>query len=240
MKAHNKSTLILFDLVTSGMRDNNEKGMNKTSTDQSYHHGDLRHTIIEAACEHLRTSGADTLSLRALARKVGVSQTAPYRHFDSKSALFAAIAKYGFNLLEIDLRKAREQYSNEVEEALVQTGLAYIYWALANPEKYQLFFDSSLVEFNHNKDLIEAGTACFAYLVSIIEQGIDEDVFIDKPTDLLAGSLWANIHGITSLLISKSDVSELGIESPIVGVIEQLKKNPRDTLELILKSICKD
>ena len=45
-----------------------------------YHHGDLRQAILDAACEHLKHENADTLSLRALAREIGVSQTAPYRH----------------------------------------------------------------------------------------------------------------------------------------------------------------
>lgn len=225
--------------MRNGRGDNNEKSMSKTSTDQSYHHGDLRQTIIEAACEHLRTSGADTLSLRALARKVGVSQTAPYRHFDSKNSLFAAVASYGFSLLEIDLREAREQHANNVEEALIEIGLAYVRWALANPEKYQLFFDSSLVEFSQNKNLIEAGNGCFGFIVSVIEQGISEGKFLNKSTDLLAGSMWANIHGITSLLISKLDITNSDIQSPIVGVLDQLKESPRETLELFLKSIKK-
>ena len=68
--------------------------MNETSDDLpgSNHHGDLRLAILKAACEHLRRENSEFLSLQALARGIGVSQTAPYRHFDSKNALFAGIA----------------------------------------------------------------------------------------------------------------------------------------------------
>jgi len=211
--------------------------MNKTS--RAYHHGDLRQTIIEAACEHLRVSGADTLSLRALARDVGVSQTAPYRHFDSKNALFAAVAVYGFTLLEVELRKASHRYEDDVELAIVEVGLAYVGWALANPEKYQLFFDSSLIEFGNFKELVEVGQRSFNVIESIIKQGICEGVLIDKPIDLLAGTIWASIHGIASLLISKSDVQLLDIESSVVNVIHRLNEDPRATLELLFNSIKK-
>ena len=208
-------------------------------TDRTYHHGDLRQTIIDAACEHLRESGADTLSLRAIARKVGVSQTAPYRHFDSKNALFAAVAVYGFNLLEVEVGKARELYKDDVELALVEVGLAYVNWALANPEKYHLFYDSSLVEFEHYDDLIEAGNSTFKVIISMIEQGVREGKLIDKPFELLAGSVWTSIHGVTSLLISKADIEVTGMDSPIVSVMAQINSDTRSILELHLAGLKK-
>ena len=72
---------------------------------KSYHHGDLKHTLIKAACQHLAKAGAESLSLRALARDAGVSQTAPYRHFKTKSSLFAAIAATGFDELLLVLER---------------------------------------------------------------------------------------------------------------------------------------
>jgi AcrR family transcriptional regulator len=58
--------------------------MNDTATSRSYHHGNLRAELLATAIEQLRDSGVEDLSLRALARAVGVSQTAPYRHFADK------------------------------------------------------------------------------------------------------------------------------------------------------------
>ena len=65
----------------------------------SYHHGNLRTALLEKAKEHLIEKGPDKISLRALAREIGVSQTAPYRHFPDKTMLLAALAAEGFKQL---------------------------------------------------------------------------------------------------------------------------------------------
>ncbi|XOV87496.1 MAG: TetR/AcrR family transcriptional regulator [Pseudomonadota bacterium] len=167
----------------------------------SYHHGDLRQTLLEAACQHLLEYSADSLSLRALARQVGVSQTAPYRHFESKSALFAAIATWGFELMAESLREARDSAAEgDIEEAIERTGLAYVDWALQNPEKYQLFFDSSLVDFGAHESLHEAGGRAFDILLGLVQRGQDQGLFINTmPAEHLAGVLWSSVHGLASL-----------------------------------------
>ena len=74
--------------------------MNPDQPQKSYHHGNLRAELLDTAIEQLRQVGADELSLRALARAIGVSQTAPYRHFADKGELLAAMATRGYrNLL---------------------------------------------------------------------------------------------------------------------------------------------
>ena len=80
--------------------------MNKVETSKSYHHGNLREALLDTAIERLREGGADNLSLRALARGIGVSQTAPYRHFEDKSELLAAMATNGYRDLLRALREA--------------------------------------------------------------------------------------------------------------------------------------
>src|SRR5881394_2582635 len=63
---------------------------------RSYHHGNLRQALLDAAVDLLRTGGADALTLRAAARAAGVSQSAPYRHFADRRALVAGVAQEGF------------------------------------------------------------------------------------------------------------------------------------------------
>ena len=82
----------------------------ETEIREKYHHGDLRQAILDCSCEHLlRNSGTDCLSMRAIAREIGVSATAPYRHFESKNALFAGIATLGLEILESQLRASAEE-----------------------------------------------------------------------------------------------------------------------------------
>ncbi|HIG44079.1 MAG: TetR/AcrR family transcriptional regulator [bacterium] len=213
--------------------------MNEPQTKLTYHHGDLRQTLIDTAIKHLRESGADTLSLRALARQVGVSQTAPYRHFDSKNALFAAIAVFGLQQLKIELRRARDRHRGDHAASILHVGLAYIHWATQNPEKYLLLFDSSLVEFGKYPDLLEASNEAFAVLMQTIERGKQADLLIDRPTHQLAGAFWASVHGASSLLISKTGKQTREEEHDAIIAIKQLAKDPRSTLEFFLNSIRK-
>lgn len=210
----------------------------KADESRPYHHGDLRQSLIEAACEHLLESGADTLSLRALARKVGVSQTAPYRHFESKSALFRAIALYGFELLAEETEAVSKQYEDDVERAFVEIGVAYVDFARRHPEKYQLFFDSALVDFQESEALMQGGTRAFQVLLDVIERGIEQGVFVDKPVHQVAGAVWSSVHGAASLLLSKAP-SELHKDMPVTVVMEQLSEDPRPTIELFLNLVLK-
>lgn len=213
--------------------------MNKATASRPYHHGDLRQSLIEAACKHLLESGADTLSLRALAREVGVSQTAPYRHFESKSALFRAIAVYGFELMAAETSAVAMQHEDDLEQAFVEICLAYVDFAQRNPEKYQLFFDSSLVDFNQSEALVDAGTAAFSVLTRVIERGIEEGVFVDRPVLEVAGAVWASVHGAASLILSKAPADNHHLGSPAMIVMNQLSEDPRPTIELFLNAIRK-
>lgn len=212
--------------------------MAKAAEHKPYHHGDLRQSLIEAACKHLLESGADTLSLRALARAVGVSQTAPYRHFESKSALFLAIAQYGFEMLRDETAAVAAKYPDDPEAAITEIGVAYLDFAKRNPEKYQLFFDSSLVDFSQSEELIEAGNAAFAVLTRVIQQGIDQGVFVDRPVLEAAGAIWASIHGATSLLLSKEpNMRNVDRETPVTQAMALMAGNPRSVVEMFVHAI---
>lgn len=207
---------------------------------RSYHHGDLRQALIEAACTHMRRDGAESLSLRALAREVGVSQTAPYRHFESKNALFAAIATWGFRDMAISLRAARDQHIDDVEEAFVQIGLAYVEWALANPEKYQLFFDSSLLDFSAYEELQLAGAEAFEVLLGLVRRGQEEGVFADHlPAEELAGATWSSVHGMTSLLQKNQPTDKLKgrIDDSVPTALQALALHRREIMELFVNTI---
>ena len=81
----------------------------------TYHHGDLRRSLIEAAEILLEARGAAGLSLRAVAKRAGVSHAAPYRHFHDKAALLDAIAQTGFERLSERVREAWERNPGDPE-----------------------------------------------------------------------------------------------------------------------------
>lgn len=104
---------------------------------ESYHHGDLKKALVEAAREILRKEGADGLSLRAIAAAVGVSHMAPYAHFKNKKELLQAIAAAGFDELTERMLAVRSRTLRERDLAL-NYGVEYLEFALENPEFYRI------------------------------------------------------------------------------------------------------
>ena len=101
--------------------------------DGRYHHGDLRAALLTQAEETLRVSGVDGLSLRELARAVGVSHGAPRRHFEDKAALLEALVAEGFHRLGCTLATAAEPDDREFVAVLKDVGIAYVRFASENP-----------------------------------------------------------------------------------------------------------
>lgn len=213
--------------------------MTETSDDLpgSYHHGDLRLAILKAACDHLRRENAESLSLRALARGIGVSQTAPYRHFDSKNALFAGIATWGFQILGGQMQASLADQTSPMESFLT-LGRCYLDFSREHAEKYQLFFDSSLVEFGEYPRLQEASGVCFDHLLDVIRLGQQDRLFIEREEEEIAAIVWAGLHGMASLLQLKHGRQGLA-DRPVGKAIRFLAEQQDQTLNLLLRSVLK-
>lgn len=219
----------------------NKKNMSKptdnsTSARASYHHGDLRQALLDAACAHLRVDNADTLSLRALAREIGVSQTAPYRHFDSRNALFAGIATLGFQILHGQMNQALADPSMPADEAMIELGATYLSFSQTHYEKYQLFFDSSMVDFDEYPDLQQASAGCFDILLGVIRKGQAEGVFRDGPETDLAAIAWSTLHGIASLMRLNRQ-QQTFLERPVGQAIAYLGAETREVLGWMVASL---
>lgn len=116
--------------------------------DRGYHHGDLRETLLADALESIAEHGVEQLSLRALARRAGVSPTAPYRHFPSKRCLLAALMTRGFQRLEQAVRAGSDAADGDPYERLLGAGRGYLSFARDNPTAYDLMFSSVLDDFS--------------------------------------------------------------------------------------------
>ncbi len=205
---------------------------------KAYHHGDLRQAILEAACGYLREDNADTLSLRAIAREIGVSQTAPYRHFDSRNALFAGIATWGFRILEKRLQASLAQQAESAVDQMIEMGLVYLQFSVEHFEKYQMFFDSSLVDFDEYPDLQAASSACFDLMLNLIRQGKSEGHYRDVDEEHLAAVVWSGLHGVASLLQIDRHRSA-STDRPVGRAIQYLVDEQREVLRAQLQAIVK-
>ncbi|MBD2473016.1 TetR/AcrR family transcriptional regulator [Nostoc sp. FACHB-145] len=176
----------------------------------SYHHGDLRQALIEAAIELIAQQDVSSVSLREVARRVGVSHTAPYRHFADKDALLAALAEEGFRGLADALNRAIKQAAEHPLRRLEASGVAYVEYAFAHPSHYRVMFgryrskelsNDSLQECDTNSVVLTASQQVFMVLVNIVIEGQDKGVIRSGEPKQLAWVAWSLVHGLAMLLI---------------------------------------
>src|SRR5271167_202611 len=111
----------------------------QTKRGASYHHGDLRAALVQAARTILETQGLATLSLRGAARAAGVSPAAPYHHFPDKQALLDAVAAQGFDALTAAMTTRMAKETNP-DARLEASGVGYVVFAVENPALFGLMF----------------------------------------------------------------------------------------------------
>jgi AcrR family transcriptional regulator len=115
-----------------------------------YHHGDLRRVLIEAALGLVEEGGAESLSVREVARRAGVSPGAPFRHFQSREALIAAVAGEAQRRFRAEIDAAlREAPAADPLARFRSFGLAYLRWAMRNPTHFEII--SSGRTFDHDR-----------------------------------------------------------------------------------------
>lgn len=179
----------------------------KTRSARSYHHGDLRRALVDAALDILRSEGLDALTLRAAARAAGVSQTAPYRHFEDRTALLAAVAEDGFLRLRARLLRsvstAPPPGSTE-RQVLQNLALEYLGFAMEHRAEYRLMFGSELGMRNALSpldELSEAQDAVYAFLRGGIARTQQLGLVRPGDTGAMAFTCWALLHGVVMLVL---------------------------------------
>ncbi len=181
-----------------------------------YHHGDLRSSLISAGLDLLKTRAADDLSLREVAREVGVSATAVYRHFPDKQALLFAMSQQGAQQLSAEQRKARDDVGGG-DKGFEAAGRAYILFALANPALYRLMMatKSSVDHYDANGnamgDAMQLLKDCVADVLPAGASAMEHKV--------AALHAWSLVHGISMLMLD-------GLVAPDGAVIDRLVTMP--------------
>lgn len=175
--------------------------MSSPST-KPYHHGDLRAALIDAAIEEIGHNGATSLSLRGLARKIGVTHTAAYRHFRDRDDVLAAIAEQGFIQLGNAMRTAAEAQRPDVMAMMRATGVVYIDFAVAQPHHMQVMFGDLIRDRTKYATLRSAARENADFLTGLVGQAKLEGRYRDTNDRLMALASWAQVHGLAMLLSS--------------------------------------
>jgi AcrR family transcriptional regulator len=158
----------------------------------TYHHGNLRPALVRAAMELLEESGETALSLRAVARRAGVSPAAPYRHYADREALVSAVAAVGYR--DLAERLAAAHPSPSTPEQLANVATAYVQFALERPALFRIMFGEPCER--DNEERVAATAAVSAYVRSIAQR-----TFPHADAEALATAIWALVHGLAFLCL---------------------------------------
>jgi len=166
-------------------------------SERPYHHGDLRRALLAEAEEALREAGIEQLSLRALARRVGVSHAAPRRHFPDRQALLDALAEAGFARLGAELDEAAEAAGPDFEARLRATASAYVRFATRDAVLLELMFAGKHGDPSGRLD--DAAGEAFAVVLELIRQGQASGALEGGEPKRVGLVLFATIQGIAAL-----------------------------------------
>ena len=175
----------------------NDNSVNIKDDKGRYHHGDLRSALVAEGLRLLAASDAEHLSLREIARNVGVSATAVYRHFPDKQALLSALAFEGGEQLAQEQLAAQEAAGGGVE-GFDATGRVYVRFALANPALFRLMMVNA-----REKSVIDSDTGHTSGL-SLLRRNIATLAAPGTSKDIQrvrAVQSWAVVHGLAMLML---------------------------------------
>jgi len=189
-----------------------------THSPDTYHLGDLRRALVQAALELAAEDKDWNFSLREVARRAGVSHNAPYNHFPHKRSLLDAAAAAGHDLLRSELTAAVAKIADP-RAALTKMSSSYVGFGIKNPVLYRLMF--SVAPSGHAwrpEEVLTAWVASRAVLENILRRGARIGIFdpaLTRKSDLQTAALytWAAVHGLTMLAIDGlANVERLSIE----------------------------
>jgi len=166
----------------------------------TYHHGDLKNALIQAGVEVLASEGVNALSLRKVAKRAGVSHSAPYAHFADKQALIAAIATEGHLYIFDAITAISGQYPEDPMRQLIETACAYLRFGLDEPDLFKITFAGMLEHERDHPSLVEMTQKNFILLRQLVVRCQAAGIFATGPDDLIAQNLWATVYGLISLL----------------------------------------
>jgi len=163
----------------------------------------LRERLVDATLELLANDGLESITLRAIARHAGVSHGAPLRPFSSLADLLAEVAAHGFRLLHTSLAEAADALApgaGSIARMRAAAG-AYVRTAVAHDALFGLMFRPDTIDIE-NAHFQRDSARAFDLLANIVRAAQDAGWHADRDTRLLAGIVWAKVHGLATLWAS--------------------------------------
>jgi AcrR family transcriptional regulator len=192
--------------------------------ERPYHHGNLRAALLAQAERTLRDDGLKGLSLRELARQVGVSHGAPRRHFADRQALLEALAESGFARLGAELRTALENAGEAYEARLRATATAYVRFAISDAALLELMFAGKHRQ--QSDALREAADRAFSVILDLIREGQAGGVLEPGEPERIGLLLFATMQGVAAL-VTAGIVDTEELDSLVADATRRFLHGPR-------------
>ncbi len=170
----------------------------------TYRHGDLRRAVLRASIDLIEKEGLGALSLREVARRIGVTHGAPYHHFPDKASLLRAVAEEGFAALARSMAKDLDAASDPLAR-LQACGLGYVKFALENPGTFRLMFRPELTGIQ-GTDVPRPVLEAWETLVDAVERCQSAGLAPAPPAAparTLANLCWSTVHGLATLWLDR-------------------------------------
>lgn len=163
----------------------------------------LRDKILETSRHLLYEEGHKALSMRKIAKMVGVSATSIYLHFENKDHLLHTLIEESVEELSRAIEHSALPEKDTIER-LKSIIDHYVDFALSNPEKYQIIYTvRSDAMARYPKEKFRKARRCYEHLVKTIEEGVQKEIMeVDEPV-VAAYSIWAQLHGVVSVVLNQ-------------------------------------
>ena len=186
----------------------------------TYHHGDLRDALVQAALQEVGRGGPEAISIKALAKQLGVSQPAPYRHFADREALLAAVTAEAFRQFSAVLREAIRKPSKRSKlSRLAQATLAF---GLRRNGIYRLMFASRIMACaSKDSELHAAAMETFGLVLDALEAPA-----VGLLRERFALQIWAALHGVVMLAeqgLLTGEIAKTTREELVEDIVRQTK-----------------
>ncbi len=168
---------------------------------RAYHHGDLRSALLECARRIIHEEGIAKVSLREVARRLGVSHGAPAHHFKSKASLVTALAVQGYErLAETVIAELASSGTADPRRQLETIGRGYVRFAVENPDHFGMMFRREHLD-EKDVELMRASETCYGLLVRTVHACKKAGLLGRRSPESVAVAAWALVHGLAALWI---------------------------------------
>jgi len=180
----------------------------------AYHHGNLPAALLDAVESAIADCGVSGVSLRDVARRAGVSHSAPAHHFGSKAGMLTAFATLGYRMLVESVRREADELATEDCAARVAAmGQGYVRFAVSHPAHFELMFRADLLD-PDDGELVEARDTLNGILVDAIERCRAAGYLHGRPAKVVVAGAWSLVHGLAALWISGRLAERTGEDDP--------------------------